>query len=100
MRNFIIVIFITTLVFLSNNASAKQTTQEKLDEACENARTVALAPLRKVAYKECMAKGNKSEAVCKKEASDYNGNRVNRTPMFYELPECVKAFEYKKSQSR
>jgi hypothetical protein len=92
-------ITIITFVFLvySGYSNADSAKLAKLDKACEKARQVKLVPLREKIAKECVATTSKSEEVCKKESQDYNGNRVGRNPMFYDLPECVKAFEYQKS---
>lgn len=70
--------------------------QAKLDKNCESARQKALAPRKKEIYQECLTKFKKNKSVCKHEADVYNGNRINGAPMFYELPACVKAFEFRK----
>ena len=72
-----------------------QENQAEHDRKCEYARHKALAPLKKEIIKECLEKG-KEESVCKREADDYNGARVGRGPMFYDLPECEAAYNYKK----
>lgn len=69
--------------------------QIELDNKCEEARQVALAPRKKEIYLECRNKFKKSEAICKEDAQAYNGNRIGGAPMFYELPECEKAFNYR-----
>ena len=86
------------LTMNSSVAVAQKNKQAELDKACEAARQVALKPRRKEIYKECRDKFKKSESVCKKEAKAFNGNRINGAPMFYELPPCEKAFEYRKKQ--
>jgi len=77
-------------------ANAKKTEQAKLDKACESARQEALAPIKKEIYQECITKFKKDKSVCQRQADAYNGNRINGAPMFYELPACVKAFEFRK----
>jgi hypothetical protein len=69
--------------------------QAGLDAACEAARQTALAPKRAALYQECIETFNKSAEVCETEVADYNGNRVNAGPLFYDLPECEAAFEYR-----
>lgn len=69
--------------------------QMELDNKCEDARQIALAPLKQNIFQECLDK-KKDKLVCKNEADEYNGGRANRGPMFYNLPECEKAFKYKK----
>jgi len=78
-------------------ADDRQDKQAELDTACEAARQVALAPKKSEIYKECIEKFKKSTDVCGKEADGYNGNRVGRSPLFYDLPECEAAFEYRKN---
>ena len=70
--------------------------QTELDQKCEAARQAALAPLRQGVLEECLGKG-KDKSVCQGEANDYNGARIGRGPMFYDLPACEEALEYKKN---
>lgn len=88
---------ISSISFMTLSHGDEQLT---LDKECEKARQIALAPRKKEIYQECHEKFKKSEAVCKEEAQAYNGNRINGAPMFYELPECVKAFEYKNKHNQ
>jgi hypothetical protein len=69
--------------------------QMELDSKCEAARQIALAPLKQEVFQECLEQ-EKDESLCKTEAAEYDGARANRGPMFYDLPECEKAFDYKK----
>ena len=80
-------------------AHATSTKQAKLDKACESARQKALEPRKKEIYQECLTKFKKDKSVCQQEADTYNGNRINGAPMFYELPACEKAFEFRKKQT-
>ena len=68
----------------------------ELDRKCEEVRQIALAPLKEDIFQECLEKG-KDELVCRNEADEYEVARANRGPMFYELPECELAFDFKKS---
>ena len=79
---------------------AQESTQKKLDIACETARQKALKPRKKEIYQECITKFKKPKKECKAQADAYNGNRINGAPMFYELPSCEKAFEYRKKHSK
>jgi hypothetical protein len=91
-----------TAVLLSTSpvtlASDKE--QVTLDKACEAARQKALKPRKKEIYLECRTKFKKSEEVCKREAKAFNGNRIGGAPMFYELPACEKAFDYRKKHNQ
>ena len=81
-------------------AHSTTTKQAKLDKACESARQKALLPIKKEIYQECLTKFKKDKSVCQRQADAYNGNRVKGAPMFYELPDCEKAFEFRKKQSQ
>ena len=94
------VILVVAMAALSNGlaiANDRQSKQAELDAACETARQTALAPKQAEIYQECIDKFKKSVEVCEQEAAGYNGNRVGRTPLFYGLPECEAAFEYRKN---
>lgn len=99
-----IYIFIAIAFFAINSsiaqADATKNKQAKLDKACEAARQVALKPRKDEIYHECLTKFKKSKLVCQQEAYVYNGNRINGAPMFYELPDCEKAFTYRKTSNK
>ena len=78
-------------------ADDRQKKQAELDAACEAARQAALVPKKEAIYQECIEKFKKSAEVCEEEADGYNGSRVGRAPLFYDLPECKAAFEYRKN---
>ena len=99
-------LMITALLATTANAATfeadKQATlkqQAELDQACEAARTVKLAPLRQQIFAECMqADRSRSTAdECKRQSVGYNANRFGGNPQFYDLPACEKAFEFKKN---
>lgn len=84
----------------SADASAKEkqrkAQQEKLDLACAQAREKKIAPLRKEIVKECVDSG-RTKKYCEDFNKDYGAKMGNRAPLFMDLPECVEAFEYKRS---
>ncbi len=68
--------------------------QAKLDAACEAAREKNLAPLRAGFIDECVEKEQRPDrAACERFYADYGNQSGSRAPLFYDLPECVKAFE-------
>jgi hypothetical protein len=73
------------------------TKQRALDEACELARENKLTPLRQQYIEECVEIKNKERAYCERFYSDYGAKSGQRAPLFYDLPECVEAFEYRRS---
>ena len=99
-------LIITALLTTTTNAATfeadKQATlkqQAELDQACEAARTVKLAPLRQQIFAECMQanRSTSSAEECNRQSAGYNGNRFGASPQFYDLPACEKAFEFKKN---
>ena len=96
--------FTFILMFLLSNVSAngkdRVNMQKQLDEECEIAREKKLAPLRDQYVEECVQKSrgrNQDRAYCERFYSDYGAKLNDRAPLFYDLPECVEAFEYRKS---
>jgi len=74
------------------------TKQRQLDEACESAREEKLAPLREKYIEECVEKQLRKEnarAYCERFYSDYGSQSGRQPPLFYDLPECIEAFEYR-----
>ena len=85
---------LTILVALPTQANGEQA---KLDAACEAAREKQLAPLRAGFIDECVEKEQRPDrAACERFYADYGNQSGNRAPLFYDLPECVKAFEYRR----
>ena len=88
------------MLLLSNVAADEKDRvikQKDLDEACEVAREKKLAPLRQQYVEECVEKQKKDRAYCERFYSDYGAQSGNRAPLFYDLPECEEAFEYRKN---
>lgn len=94
----IVAVVTSILLTLSINAFAKKDVQAELDKNCEEARDIKLKPQRTVIYNECINKFKKDKKTCEADAAAYNGNRIGGAPMFYELPPCVKAFDYRNEQ--
>lgn len=92
-------ILVIVVYSVDTAAFAHKGDQVKLDQACEDARQIALKPRRKEIYQECVQEFKKSETVCLSEAKAYNGNRINGAPLFYELAACEKAFIFRKKHA-
>ena len=88
-------IYLSAFMCISSSLGAQ--TQQELDAACEAARESKLAPLRQQHIDECVQKQKKDLDHCTKFYSDYGSKTGNRAPLFYDLPECKKAFDFKKS---
>jgi len=89
-----LLIFVPLISSEAVSANERETKQAKLDLACEQARQIALAPRKLEVYEECINKFKKDEEYCLKQGDEYNGNRINAGPLFYDLPECEAAFKY------
>jgi hypothetical protein len=89
------------LVAATGIADDKDTRQRQaeLDAACEEARERRLAPERERFIEECVAKEQKPDrAACERFYSDYGAQSGKRAPLYYDLPECVEAFEFRKNR--
>ena len=76
----------------------RQATQAKLDADCEAARERALAPEREKYVAECVRDNMKdSLEACERFYRDYGERSGSRPALYYDLPECVAAFDYHKS---
>ena len=94
-------LLIALSLFLLGPALAKESRDEKqakLDAACETAREKKIAPIRNKYIEACVAKKEQpSREACERFYADYGGRMGGRAPLFYDLPECVKAFDYRQS---
>lgn len=73
--------------------------QAELDQQCEAAREVKIHPLREQIFNECLRspRSTDTEEDCRRKASNFNANRYGGSPRFYDLPQCVEAFNFKKN---
>ena len=77
---------------------SRETKQARLDKACETARLKKLQPLRKEVIEQCVTnKELPSRKECERFYADYGERTGGRAPLFYDLPECVEAFEFLQS---
>ena len=86
----------------SFDLAASQSREEKqaeLDATCEAAREKRLAPMREQLVEECIREKQRDDrAACEQFHSDFGGQSGRRAPLFYDLPECVEAFDYQQSE--
>ena len=98
-RLFILILLsgVTLAVFASN--AEREAKQAELDAACDDARNQKLVPLREKMVDICLQDQEfETREKCENYYADY-GERAGRRPaMFYDLPACVKAFEYAQSE--
>jgi hypothetical protein len=73
--------------------------QAELDAACEAAREKKLAPMREQYIDDCVENREQPDRQsCEAFYSDFGAQSGNRAPLFYDLPECVEAFDFQNSQ--
>lgn len=78
--------------------SDRAATQQSLDAACEAARERKLAPERAKYAQECVQKKMRDTLEeCQRFYSDYGARIGDKAPLYYDLPECVTAFDYRQS---
>jgi hypothetical protein len=80
----------------------RQAKQAELDAACEAAREVKLSAVREKLTAECAEKKwpRQDLASCERYYADYGITMPNQVGLFYDLPECVKAHDYRSSYRR
>ena len=98
MKNLISIVSIVLILMLTGPALAKESREDKqarLDNTCEVERQKKLAPMRKKFVEECVAKKElPSRKECETFYADYGNRMGGRAPLFYDLPECVTAFDF------
>ena len=99
--SFIILILLFLTITSVDAAADRKRDQEqaRLDAVCEQVREKQLAPMRAQFVEECVQ--NKEQAdrkACETFYADFGAQSGRRAPLFYDLPECVEAFEYQNSQ--
>jgi len=89
------VVFISLLISPTMASESRENKQARLDAACEAAREKKLAPMRKKYVEECVAnKELPNREECESFYADYGERMGGRAALFYDLPECVTAFEF------
>jgi hypothetical protein len=90
---------VTMLLVSTVAAETFDQKQARLDAECEAAREVKLAPERARLVEECVEKKQRPDrAACERFYADYGNQSGNRAPLYMDLPECVSAFEHRRSK--
>ncbi|MGB5489010.1 MAG: hypothetical protein WBN06_16580 [Lysobacterales bacterium] len=101
MKNIQILLFVVLVSILISPALAKESREQKqarLDAACEVKRQKLLVPMRSEYIAECVTNKEKpSKEECERFYADYGERMGGRAPLYYDLPECVEAFEFQQS---
>jgi hypothetical protein len=97
-KTVLIAVLVVVLVPPAPARESREQKQARLDAACEVAREKQLKPMREKFIAECVDKEQlPSLEDCTRFYADYGGRMGNRPPLFYDLPECVTAFDYRQS---
>ena len=103
MKSICLLFPIILLSLIISPAIAKESRQDKqasLDSTCEVARQKELAPMRAKFVDDCVAnKELPGRDECVTFYADYGNRMGGRAPLFYDLPECVTAFEFNQSSA-
>lgn len=98
MKNLQVLLSIVFIALLINPAIAKESREDKqakLDAACEAVRQQKIAPLRQQVIDECVAnKEMPNQQECERFYADYGERTGQKAALFYDLPECVTAFNF------
>jgi hypothetical protein len=78
-------------------AEDQDAVKRQLDQACEVARLEKLRPIREKFAAECVADWDRSQEYCDRFYSDYGNQGGDQAVLFYDLPQCEKAWNYRQS---
>lgn len=78
-------------------AEDRELIQQQLDQACEAVRLEKLEPIREKYAAQCTAEWDRSQEYCDRFYSDYGNQGGDQAVLFYDLPECEKAWNYRQS---
>ncbi len=82
----------------AETAEERKAKQAELDAACEAARQEAIVAARAKYVEECIEKEQRPDReACERFYADYGERSAQVAPLFYDLPECVAAHEYRTS---
>jgi hypothetical protein len=90
---------VSTTGLSSETGKEREAKQAELDTICEAARQEKLKVIRAEYVEECVEKKQRQDrASCERFYADYGESAAaNQVPLFYDLPECVKADQYRRS---
>lgn len=103
LKSVALLFLVTSLTAPSTRAAHKddgRMTVQEIDRACAQARDNALRPIRARYIEECVVKGDKDRPACERLYADYGDAIQPAGRKFYDLPECVRAFELRHQYRR
>ena len=82
----------------ADTEAERKTKQAELDARCEAARQRAISQAKSTYIEECVREGQRPDrAACERFYANYGERAGNRAPLFYDLPACVAAHDYRSS---
>lgn len=109
MKSLLAPLFALALLALAAPVRAQSDAELKrlddLDRRCEQARESKLAPMRAERIERCVREEKRPRDICTVEYSTWGGSSTTqrggtRPGLFYDLPECVAAFEARQHYRR
>lgn len=89
-------VFATATGFASDPEDERRAKQAQLDAICAEAREKKIKPLRDELIEKCVEKEKHPDrAKCERYYKNFGEQSATRGPMFYDLPECVRAHEHR-----
>ena len=89
---------VSATVLADEMGKERDAKQAELDAACEVARQKKIILVRAELIEECVeTKQLVDRATCERFYADYGESSANQAPLFYDLSECEKAHEYRRS---
>ncbi len=89
---------VSTAVQADKLGKEREAKQAELDAACEVVRQKKLVLVRAELVEECVeTKRLPDRATCERFYADYGESSANQAPLFYDVPQCEEAHEYRRS---
>ena len=94
----VLVVLAFTVVHADPMGEERDAKQAELDAACEEARQKKIALERARHIEECVETEMFADReTCERFYADYGESAAGRAPLYYDLPECEEAHEYRNS---
>jgi len=97
---FLLLTLMLTITVSSQAGTTKvrEAKQAELDATCEMVRQEKIGHARAEYIEECVeTKQRADRASCERFYADYGNASANRAPLFYDIPECIEAHDFRRS---
>ena len=93
----LVAVSIANATFADDERDAQQA---ELDAQCQAARQAKLAPEREAAIDECVREAQKQDRdACERFYRDYGERTGHRAALYYDLPACIAATQFRRGAS-